>query len=68
VHTNWGTVLTSDKKSKLLICLIIKLNYTLKGFELAVLETIPWDKVDIQVLDVETDLAGLLQKGKNLPI
>ena len=47
---------------------IILCYHTLKGFELAVLRTIPWDKVDIEVLDVETDLAGLLQKGKNLPI
>ncbi len=36
----------------------------IEGFELAVLESIPWDKVDIEVLDVETDLAGIFQKGK----
>ena len=35
----------------------------IEGFELAVLESIPWDKVDIEVLDVETDLAGIFQKG-----
>ena len=35
----------------------------IEGFELAVLETIPWDKVDIEVLDVETNLAGIFQKG-----
>ena len=35
----------------------------IEGYELAVLESIPWDKVDIEVLDVETDLAGLVQKG-----
>ena len=37
----------------------------IEGFELAVLESIPWDKVDIEVLDVETDLAGLVQKGSD---
>ena len=35
----------------------------IEGFELAVLRTIPWDKVDIEVLSVETDLAGKFQKG-----
>ena len=35
----------------------------IEGYELAVLESIPWDKVDIEVLDIETDLAGLFQKG-----
>ena len=36
----------------------------IEGFELAVLESIPWDKVDIEVLDVETEFAGIFQKGK----
>ena len=31
---------------------------------MAVLQSIPWQKVDIEVLSVETDLAGLFQKGK----
>jgi len=37
----------------------------IEGFELAVLESIPWDKVDIEVLDVETDLAGIFQKDSS---
>ena len=50
---------TVDKTSR-----IIKKNLTgVKGFELAVLETIPWQKVDIEVLSVEVDLAGIFQKG-----
>ncbi|XP_023336284.1 protein Star [Eurytemora carolleeae] len=30
----------------------------IEGAELAVLKTVPWDKVDIQVMTVETDLVG----------
>jgi len=30
----------------------------IEGAELAVLKTIPWDKVDIQVMTIETDLIG----------
>jgi len=37
----------------------------IEGFELSVLETIPWHKVDIEVLDVETDLAGVFQKDSS---
>ena len=50
---------TVDKTSRL-----IKKNLNgVIGFELAVLETIPWQKVDIEVLSVEIDLAGIFQKG-----
>ena len=35
----------------------------LKGAELAVLKSIPWDKVDIRVLTVETHLAGKVFPG-----
>lgn len=35
----------------------------IEGFELATLRTVPWDKVDIQVLSVETDLAGKFMEG-----
>jgi len=37
----------------------------IEGYELSVLETIPWDKVDIEVLDIETDLAGVFQKDSS---
>ena len=35
----------------------------IEGAELAVWKTIPWDKVDIRVLSVETHLAGRLFPG-----
>jgi len=35
----------------------------IEGFELAVLRTIPWKKVDIEVFTIETDLAGKFMKG-----
>ena len=35
----------------------------IEGAELPVLRTIPWDKVDIRVLSVETHLAGRLFPG-----
>ena len=34
-----------------------------EGAELAVLKTLPWDKVDIEVISVETDLAGMVMDG-----
>jgi len=37
----------------------------IEGFELAVLRNIPWDKVDIEVLSVETDMAGKIQKDSS---
>jgi len=37
----------------------------IEGFELAVLRTIPWHKVDIEVLSIETDLAGKFQKDSS---
>ena len=35
----------------------------IEGAELAVLKSIPWDKVDIKVLTVETHLAGQVFPG-----
>ena len=35
----------------------------IEGAELQVLRTLPWDKVDIEVLSVETDLAGMVLDG-----
>ncbi|XP_023349336.1 protein Star isoform X2 [Eurytemora carolleeae] len=35
----------------------------IEGFELGVLRHIPWDKVDIQVFSIETDLAGHFMDG-----
>ena len=35
----------------------------IEGAELQVLKTIPWDKVDVEVISVETDLAGLVMEG-----
>ena len=35
----------------------------IEGAELQVLKTLPWDKVDIEVLSVETDLAGMVMEG-----
>jgi len=35
----------------------------LEGADLMVLKTIPWDKVDIEILSVETDLIGAGQPG-----
>jgi len=37
----------------------------IEGWELAVLRTIPWDKVDIEVVEVETDLAGQIMPGSS---
>jgi len=37
----------------------------IEGYELAVLRSIPWDKVNIEVLSVETDLAGLVMKDSS---
>lgn len=33
---------------------------------LQVLQTIPWDLVDIEMISVETDLAGLVMEGSRL--
>jgi hypothetical protein len=35
----------------------------IEGAEMQVLQTIPWTKVDIQVVSVETDLAGRVREG-----
>lgn len=35
----------------------------IEGAELQVLKTLPWDKVDIEVVSVETDLAGMVMEG-----
>jgi len=35
----------------------------IEGYELAVLRTIPWDKVDVEVWSIETDLAGKFMAG-----
>jgi len=40
----------------------------IEGAELQVLRTIPWDKVDIEVLSVETDLAGKVLEGSRQEI
>merc|ERR1712107_642817 len=34
-----------------------------EGAELAVLKTLPWDKVDIEIMTVETDLVGRTLPG-----
>ena len=39
------------------------LSLDIEGAEFPVLKTIPWDKVDIRVLSVETHLAGRLFQG-----
>ena len=40
----------------------------IEGAELQVLKTVPWDKVDIEVLSVETDLAGMVMEGSRQDI
>jgi hypothetical protein len=40
----------------------------IEGAELQVLRTIPWDQVDIEVLSVETDLAGKVMDGSRQEI
>ena len=35
----------------------------IEGAEFQVLQTIPWDSVDIEMVSVETDLAGLVMPG-----
>ena len=40
----------------------------IEGAELQVLRTLPWDKVDIEVLSVETDLAGIVMEGSRQDI
>ena len=35
----------------------------IEGAELQVLKTLPWDQVDIEVISVETDLAGMVMEG-----
>ena len=35
----------------------------IEGAELQVLKTLPWDRVDIEVLSVETDLTGMVMEG-----
>ena len=35
----------------------------IEGAEYQVLQTIPWDEVDIEMVSVETDLAGLVMPG-----
>ena len=40
----------------------------IEGAEFQVLKTLPWDKVDIEVLSVETDLAGLVMEGSRQDI
>ena len=40
----------------------------IEGAEYQVLQTIPWDKVDIEMVSVETDLAGLVMKGSRQDI
>ena len=40
----------------------------IEGAEFQVLKTVPWDKVDIEVLSVETDLAGMVMEGSRQEI
>lgn len=37
----------------------------IEGYELAVLRSIRWDRVDIEVLSIETDLAGIMMKDSS---
>ena len=39
------------------------LSLTIIEYDLKVLKTIPWDLVDIEMISVETDLAGLVMEG-----
>ena len=40
----------------------------IEGVELQVLQTIPWHSVDIEIISVETDLAGLIMPGSRQEI
>ena len=40
----------------------------IEGAEFQVLQTIPWHEVDIEMISVETDLAGLVMPGSRQEI